>query len=946
MGYDIPLTQQPGPAPDLDSIRRRFMNVNRQRLQLATDMLEERQQQFIRCLPMLFHDNTEGLLGFIDENTPSGICDYSIEQKAIRAAETLFVDFKICRRAKRRMEIHGLYFMGSCGSIAFNRHSDFDVWLLHAADLSAERVDLIQQKAHVIEKWAEKELRLEVHFFIFSAEEFKHGKQQGLSSESSGSAQHYLLLDEFYRSSLLIAGKMPAWWLVPPGEEQQYDEYLQYLAQEQIIDADDYLDFGSVADIPASEFFGATVWQLYKSISSPYKSLMKLLLMEVYASEFPQIRVLSMQFKEAIYGGGIEFDQLDPYVMLYQRIEEYLMQHNQRDRLELFRQCFYIKINEPLGNQIRKRSWRRQLFKEMALEWGWEREQFLFMDSLKEWHIDEISRQRNRLMNALKESYRFLSSFARKNTEASLVRQNDLNVLGRKLYAAFERKAGKIDIINHDNHTNLNISTVTVQQRRNHLSKEVWQLFQHRRDNEDTQTRPVKRAQSVLELTTWAYFNKLIDSHSAFSMDCSDELTVKELRSILQALEEEFPNRKLHNADFNDLSLPAKIVHACLFVNVGRVPKIVSSKSIGHVSSQRDNVLSYGAKHQNLTVSFDLLISTTWEELLTFHFEGEEALLDCICEYMRWYPLAETHQPPPVNVFSYSSSYGPAIRRRIEELFRDIIGHYYQRNVNTQQRYLVGIGDSFHEIYHENGQFKHGLIGNSRNLLRSLGRPNPFFCPLVFDKYTTDNRLIQAIYKLNRKDRIQLFYQVQNSFAHIYIIDENGSLFYQHLPYSDGKALIKHFDLFFQSSINRRLFLSLDSTYDVECMDVEFYCITEARDRPFRLTRINNDIDDSYDGFFNVKVIGDPDDKHHSLSIYCEDKEFSLMEHGNSLFQVVAEYIFQRRASGETYPIYITDIDISHSMMEQVKANTLQTIHYLNYKKRIEDKLNMAIASI
>ena len=70
------------------------------------------------------------------------------------------------------------------------------------------------------------------------------------------------------------------------------------------------------------------------------------------------------------------------------------------------------------------------------------------------------------------------------------------------------------------------------------------------------------------------------------------------------------------------------------------------------------------------------------------------------------------------------------------------------------------------------------------------------------------------------------------------------------------------------------------------------------------------------------------------------------MEHGNSLFQVVAEYIFQRRASGETYPIYITDIDISHSMMEQVKANTLQTIHYLNYKKRIEDKLNMAIASI
>ncbi|MEQ8939447.1 MAG: hypothetical protein RLT30_12200, partial [Gammaproteobacteria bacterium] len=67
---------------------------------------------------------------------------------------------------------------------------------------------------------------------------------------------------------------------------------------------------------------------------------------------------------------------------------------------------------------------------------------------------------------------------------------------------------------------------------------------------------------------------------------------------------------------------------------------------------------------------------------------------------------------------------------------------------------------------------------------------------------------------------------------------------------------------------------------------------------------------------------------------------------GNQLFNVVAQYIVERRASGETYPIYITDIDVSHSMMEQIQANTLQTLHYLNYKKRIEDKLNKAISAM
>lgn len=933
-------------APDLNSIKRRFMNLNRQRLELTVDLLEDRQRMFIDALPLLFHENNEGLPGYLGEDTPSGICEYSVEKKSIAAAQSLFKDYEVCRRARRMMEIQGLYFMGSSGSIAFNRHSDFDVWLLHAASLSAERIDLIQQKAHAIEKWAEEELRLEVHFFIFSAEEFKQGKQQGLSSESSGSAQHYLLLDEFYRSSLLIAGKIPAWWLVPPGEERHYDEYLQGLIEQNVIDAEDYLDFGSVADIPPSEFFGAAVWQLYKSINSPYKSLMKLLLMEVYASEFPQILVLSMKFKESVYGGVKEINQLDPYVMMYQRIEEYLMAHNQSERLELFRQCFYIKINEPLGNQVRKKSWRRDLFSNMTLEWGWQQEQFLLMDTRKEWPIDEISQQRNRLMNALKESYRFLSTFARQNTEVSLVRQNDLNILGRKLYAAFEKKAGKIDIINRDNETSLNISTVTVQQRKSQSGQDVWQLFQYRRDNEDTQTRPIKRAQSVMEIIAWAYFNKIIDSHSAFSLFCNEELTVKELRAILQALEEEFPNRKLHEADFNDLSHPARIVHACLFVNVGHIPKIVAGESVSHVSSLRDNVLSYGAKHQNLAVSFDLLISTTWEELLTFHFDGEDALLECICEYTRWYPLANMHRPPQIHVFSYSSSYGPAITRRIEELFQDIIGNYYQRDVNDQQRYLVGIGDSFHEIYHDNGYFKHGLIGNNRNLLRSLARPHEYFCPLIFDKYTEDNKLLQAIYKLNRENRIQLFYKAQNNIARIYIIDENGSLFTQQIPYYDGKALIKHFDLFFQSCINRRLFLSLDSTYDVENIAIEFYAIHESKNRPFRITRVNNDIEDNYGGFFDVKVIGDPDDRQHSLSIFCEDMEFSLMEHGNQLFNVVAQYIVERRASGETYPIYITDIDVSHSMMEQIQANTLQTLHYLNYKKRIEDKLNKAISAM
>jgi adenylate cyclase, class 1 len=941
----MPASLKQDSKSDLRSVEAHFLKINQQRIEMTRQGLGERQAKFIELLPLLFHENNPTLPGYINDEVPAGISEYAPEQSTIKIAKSFFKSYKMTRRARRIMDINGMYFMGSSGSIAYNSKSDFDVWLLHSTSLDADSVDLIQQKAYAIEQWAEQDLRLEVHFFVFSAEEFKHGKQQGLSSESSGSAQHYLLLDEFYRSSLLIAGKIPTWWLVPPEDEQNYDGYIDQLIQQKKIKPSDSIDFGAVADIPAAEFFGAAVWQLYKSINSPYKSLMKLLLMEVYASEYPSISLLSMMFKEAVYQSVDSLDELDPYLMMYKKIEEYLMIRNQRERLELFRQCFYIKINEPLGHEVKKKSWRRDLFKQVVLDWGWTNEQFLLMDAQKDWQIDMIAQQRNRLMNALTESYRFLSAFARQNTEVSRVSQTELNVLGRKLYAAFERKAGKVDIINRGSESSMNYSKITVYQKKNQSGKDSWQMYQgHISSHVINDHKPIKRTQSVIELVAWAYFNKIIDSHSAISLLNNDALTVKELRQLLVSFEEEFPSRRLPEADFNDLNQSARVQHACVYVNVGYIPQASSKDNIDHVSSVRDNILSYGAQHNNLAYSFDLLIYTTWEELLTFRFDGPDALLQCICEYLRWSPLGGASGPPKLNAFSYSSSYGPAITRRIEEILQDVINEYFGKQLQENTRYLIEIEDCYYTLFNEENHLRHKYIGSSAHLLRSLGMPNSTFSPVLFDHQTHGNKIIQLLFKLNKADRIQLFYSINNNMADIYIIDENGSLFFQTIPFHDSEALINHFNLFFKATINRRIFLMLDVQTNIENLEIEFFSINHDKTKKIQINKISNEIEESNRGFFNIQVIGSPDDEHNSLSIFCEDSEFSLIEHGKELFNVVADYVIQQRSSGQKYPIYITDIDISRGLMGQVESDKLQTIHYLNYKKRIEDRLNKAIA--
>jgi adenylate cyclase class 1 len=98
--------------------------------------------------------------------------------------------------------------------------------------------------------------------------------------------------------------------------------------------------------------------------------------------------------------------------------------------------------------------------------------------------------------------------------------------------------------------------------------------------------------------------------------------------------------------------------------------------------------------------------------------------------------------------------------------------------------------------------------------------------------------------------------------------------------------------------------------------------------------------------YFNIQVMGNLyEDNKTTLCIYCEDQEFSSLDHSNNLFKAVAQHVLDGRghASGRTYPIYITDMDLSRSLLFDSEVDSLQTTHFLKFKNRIEEKLNAAL---
>ena len=98
--------------------------------------------------------------------------------------------------------------------------------------------------------------------------------------------------------------------------------------------------------------------------------------------------------------------------------------------------------------------------------------------------------------------------------------------------------------------------------------------------------------------------------------------------------------------------------------------------------------------------------------------------------------------------------------------------------------------------------------------------------------------------------------------------------------------------------------------------------------------------------YMGIQVIADHLNEHNQdITLYCDNREFSYMEYGEKLYTEVAQFVLATRTRNEHYPIYITDMDLTTATPQQDNSGK-QTVHYLNYKKLIEKRLNLAMDAL
>lgn len=382
--------------------------------------------------------------------------------------------------------------------------------------------------------------------------------------------------------------------------------------------------------------------------------MLKTLLLEAYSWKYPDNSLLAKDIKQRLHNGEIVAFGLDPYCMMLERVTAYLQAIADDTRLDLVRRCFYLKVCEKLSREQHTCvSWRREVLSGLVKSWGWDEKRLQMLDDRDNWKIDEVRKAHNELLDTMMQSYRHLIRFARRNNLSVSASPQDIGVLTRKLYAAFEALPGKVTLVNPQISPDLsetNLTFIHVPSGRANCAG--WYLYNRTPDMESIVShQPLEYNRYLNKLVAWAWFNGLLTSRTHLFIKGNGIVDLAKLQEMVANVAQHFPLR-LPAPLPKALYSPCEIRHLAIIINLEYDPTALFRHHVVHVDFRQLDVFSFGELQQCLIGSIDLLYRNSWNEVRTLHFNGEQAIIEALKTI-----LGKMHQdaaPPEVDVFCYS----------------------------------------------------------------------------------------------------------------------------------------------------------------------------------------------------------------------------------------------------------------------------------------------------
>lgn len=575
-------------------------------------------------------------------------------------------------------------------------------------------------------------------------------------------------------------------------EQAIFDDWKEDIAP---LNEDEWFNFGSVVKNSPTEYFGSGLWLLYKAIDSPFKVVLKILLMEAYSFDYPYSNLLSSELKDYMLShDGYSLD-LDSYYLMYLKVSNYLQTMGHEGRLTLMRKCFYLKIYMGLNNKrnYNKEDYKvkRELLNKFAQRWRWSEKFVSDLENVTLWRMASVRAFNHEVYNTLLESYQALLRFSVRHGIEYAITSDDMGILSRKLYAAFDRYPGKI-LVTHTSfsHNLAETNLCFIHPSEGSLCRRGWHLYTAAAEDVTLLNTKVSFIGSRLaETVTWACFNGLLTSHTKpHVIGGSSSVTPLKIKLLTGDIMRILVPKKGRVSE-SSLQRTRELKSCIVVLNLERDETEVFKRHL--VDTNYGSTLCCGRARTCLVGSVDLVLINSWGEIRCVPMpDGEEGVVELLASLVRIVNNStEGGQDVAsminlIEVCSYADAYQDLIKYDLEGTIRQV---FNCMNSDSSSEYEFNVGRN---TYIARNWDERGVVINRKSgfgptdfdvsVLSRYGMRPEFSLqvPPVVDRYATSGIMqyffapLQEnghwdIYIINERNEVSIYNDYFGSRAHL-----------------------------------------------------------------------------------------------------------------------------------------------------------------------------------
>jgi len=588
--------------------KKTYLTYNNFRKRIFSEFAPQDSEVILYMLPWLFSINDPAVPGYIpDLKIPLVVHGIRTDAQILKRERIFLKTVKskkhlsVASLPQQVLPIQGIYTIGSIGTISQTSSSDCDVWIcIQKKDFSDDQFSQLIQKTNLIKGWLDNNIRIPVFFFICDVEDVKSSCFGSVGRESAGSTQKNTLKEEFYRTTIMIAGKIPLWWLCFDRDEAV--EYSGFVAQYTSGAFGDYdcIDLGPLDSVESEEYFGAALWQFNKALTNPLKSIIKMLLLEMLLLS-PKHDLLCHQFRSFILRQEKDLNLIDPSMFTMEAILKY-NKGMDRETFDFIKKCFYLRYELKL---LVKLTLKEVLAQDIFKRYPISRDEIEQLNNFSTWPLQEQILFGQKVFALLAKVYKNISALDQ--GVASSMNPQDMNIIGRKLSACLEKKPNKINVF-HKPVKNLNLPSLTFAVD----SHKVWNVYTKGPSS-------VVSSPDIVFCLTYLIWNGIYQSALVRMTPNATSVTLQEINSLAERIREIFGINDVSGIDFDHFLEPEKVTQMLIVVSFE-----------GHSLSKDVNDLG-------------MIYKNHWGEIFVHRFNSQEQFREFVQKGGRKFRKTETY---------------------------------------------------------------------------------------------------------------------------------------------------------------------------------------------------------------------------------------------------------------------------------------------------------------